>query len=62
MRNFIRSSLGLTMLVALVLSLVVPAVQGSPSATMRFMEHLHGSAAATEGGEAKLYGESQLAS
>ncbi|CAN0093247.1 unnamed protein product [Laminaria digitata] len=32
-----------------------PSAEASPSATMRFMEHLHSSAPAPDGGEAQLF-------
>lgn len=49
-------SLGLAFLAAFLIA-VAPPAEASPSATMRFMEHLHSSAPATHGGEAQLFGE-----
>lgn len=58
---FIRLSVG-AVIYALFTCFAAPASAG-PSATMRFMEHLHagGSANAPDGGEAKLYGGSFFA-
>lgn len=52
----IISSLGLAFLAAF-LSSVATSAEASPSATMRFMEHLHSSGPTQAGGEAQLFGE-----